>query len=207
MNLINTFRILQFSSVAQSCPTLCDSMNCSIPGFPVHHHLPELAQSHVHRARDAIQPSGPLLPLFSCLQSFPASGCFLMSQFFTPGGQSIGASTSASVLPMNILSWFPLGLTGLISLRSKRLSRVFTNTTVQKHQFFSAQELVEPNIRFPRKLSLSESKSHILSRTGPVHPLGYTVTPQGWTWTLKRIKFFCYFPTFSPLRVTSWRLD
>ena len=182
-------------------------MDCSKPGFPVHHHLPELAQTHVHWVHDAIQLSGPLSPLFSCLQSFPASGCFLMCQFFTSGGQSIGASTSASFLPMNILAWFPLGFTGLISLRSKGLSGVFTNTTVQKHQFFSTQELVEPNIWFPRKLSLSESKSHILSRTGPVQPPGYTVTLQGWTQSLKRIKFFCYFPASSPLRVTSWRLD
>ena len=79
-----------------------------------------------------------------CLQSFPASGSFLMSQFFTSGGQSIGASASSSVLPMNTQGWFPLGLTGLtslglISLQFKGLSRVFSNTTVQKHQFFSAQ--------------------------------------------------------------------
>ena len=76
---------------------------------------------------------------FSCLQYFPASGAFPMSQFFASGGQSIGASASASVLPMNIQDWFPLGLTGWISLQSKRLSRVFSNTTVQKHQFFGAQ--------------------------------------------------------------------
>ena len=76
---------------------------------------------------------------FSCLQSFPASGSFQMSEFFTSGGQSIGASASASVLPMNIQHWFPLGSTGLISLLSKRLSRVFTNTAIQKRQFFGAQ--------------------------------------------------------------------
>ena len=74
--------------------------------------------------------------LFSCLQALPASGSFPMSQFFTSGGQSIGYSASASVLPMNIQDWLPLGLTGLISLLSKVLSRVFSNTTVQKHQFF-----------------------------------------------------------------------
>ena len=76
---------------------------------------------------------------FSCPQSFPASGSFPMIQFFTSGGQSIGVSASASVLPMNIQDLFPLGLTGLISLLSKGLSRVFSNTTVQKHQFFGAQ--------------------------------------------------------------------
>ena len=73
---------------------------------------------------------------FSCLQSFPASGSFPMNQFSASSGQSIGASASASVLPMNTQDWFPLGLTDLISLQSKGLSRVFSNTTVQKHQFF-----------------------------------------------------------------------
>ena len=81
--------------------------------------------------------SSSVVPFSFCLQSFPASGSFLMSQLFASGGQTIG--TSASVLPMNIQGWFPLGLTDLISLLSKGLSRVFSNTTVQKHQFFSAQ--------------------------------------------------------------------
>ena len=80
--------------------------------------------------------SSSVLP-FSCLQSFPASGSFPMNQFFTSDGQNIGAS--ASVLPMNIQDWFPLELTGLISLQSKGLSRVFSNTTVQKHQSFGTQ--------------------------------------------------------------------
>ena len=79
------------------------------------------------------------VPFSSCLQSFPASGSFLVSQFFTSGGQSIGASASASVLPMNIQDWSPLGWTGWISLQSKVLSRVFSKTRVQKHQFFGAQ--------------------------------------------------------------------
>ena len=76
-----------------------------------------------------------VVPFSSCLQSFPASGSFPMSQFFASGGQSIGVSASASVLPMNIQNWFLLGLTGLFSLLSRGLSRVFSNTTVQKHQF------------------------------------------------------------------------
>ena len=76
---------------------------------------------------------------FSCLQSFPASGSSLMSQLFVSGGQSIGVSASTSVLPMNTKDWSPLGWTGWISLQSKGLSRVFSNTTVQKHQFFSVQ--------------------------------------------------------------------
>ena len=81
------------SSVAQSCPTLCDPMDCSTPGFPVHHQLPEPVQTCVHQVREAIQPSHPLLSLFtSCLQPFPASRYFPMSQFFTLCGQSTGVS-------------------------------------------------------------------------------------------------------------------
>ena len=83
--------------------------------------------------------SSSIVPLSSCLQSFPASGSFPMSWLFTSGGQSIGASALASVLPVNIQGWFLLGLTGLISLQSKGLSGVFSNITVQKHQFFSSQ--------------------------------------------------------------------
>ena len=89
--------------------------------------------------------SSSVIPFSSWLQSFPASGTFLMSQFFTSGGQSLGASASASVLPMNIEDWFPLGLIGLISLQSKGLSRVFSNTTVKKHQLFSAQPYLWSN--------------------------------------------------------------
>ena len=124
-------------SFAQLCPTLGNPMDCSTPGFPVH--LLQFAQTHVHRGRDAIQSSHPVVPVSSCLQSFPASGSFLMSQFFTSGGQSIGASVSPSVLPINIQDWFPLGWIGLIFLQSKGLWRVSFNTTVQKHQFFGAQ--------------------------------------------------------------------
>ena len=90
--------------------------------------------------------SSSVVPFSSCLQSCPASGSFPMSQFFTSGGQSIGVSASASVLPMNIQDWFSLGWTGWISLQSKGLSRVFSNTTVQKHQFFSAHFLYSPTL-------------------------------------------------------------
>ena len=86
-----------------------------------------------------------VVPFFSCLQPFPASGSFQMSQLFTSGGQSIGASGSASVLPINIQDWFPLGWTVWISLQSKGLSRVFSKTTVQKQQFFSSQFLLWSN--------------------------------------------------------------
>ena len=114
-------------------------MDCSTPGLPVHHQLPELAQTHVHWVGDAIQPLILVIPFSSCLQSFPVSGSFPMSQLFPSGGQSIAVSASASVLPMNIQDWFTLGWTGWISLQSKGLSRVFSNTTVQKHKFFGTQ--------------------------------------------------------------------
>ena len=84
---------------------------------------------------ELVMPSS-VIPFSSCPQSFPASGSFQMSQFFASGGQSIGVSASASVLPMNIQDWFPLAWTGWISLQSKGLSRVFSSTTIQKHQFF-----------------------------------------------------------------------
>jgi len=83
--------------------------------------------------------SSSVIPFSSCFQFFPESGAFLMSQFFASGGQSIGVSASASVLPMNIQDWFPSGLTDWISLQSRGLSKVFSNTTVQKHQFFGIQ--------------------------------------------------------------------
>ena len=96
--------------------------------------LPKFAQTHVHWVSDAIQPSHPATSFSSCSQSFPASGAFPVSQLFASGGQSIGASASASVLPMNIQGGFPLGLPALISLQSKGLSRVFSITTVQKDE-------------------------------------------------------------------------
>ena len=86
--------------------------------------------------------SSSVIPFSSCLQTLPATGSFQMSQFFTWGGQSIGVSASTSVLPMNIQDWFPLGWTGWISLQSKGLSRVFSNTTVQKYQFFDSQTFI-----------------------------------------------------------------
>ena len=117
-----------------------DSMNCSsTPGFPVLHHLLEFVQTHIHGVSDAMQPSRPLLSLLLLPSIFPASESFPMWRLFASGGQSIGASASASVLPMNIQGWFTLGLTGVISVQSKRLSRVFSNTTVWRPQFFGAR--------------------------------------------------------------------
>ena len=107
--------------------------------LPVHHQLPEFTQTHVHQVGDAIQPSYPLSSPSPPALTFPASGSFQMSQFFTFGGQSTGVSASTSVLPRNTQDRSPLGWTGWISLQSKGLARVISNTTVQKHQFFSAQ--------------------------------------------------------------------
>ena len=132
----------KFSSVqfSQSCPTLCDPMDHSTPGLPVHHQLLVFTQTHVHWVSDAIQPSHPLSspspPAFNLSQN---PGSFQMSQLFASGDQSIGVSASTSVPPMNTQDWSPLGWTSWISLQSKGLSRVFSNTTVQKHQFFGAQ--------------------------------------------------------------------
>ena len=132
-------KTFQFSSVALSCPTLCDPMNCSTPGLPVHHQLLDFTQTRVYWVSDAIQPSHPLSsPSPNALNLSQHQG-LLMNQFFTSGGQSIGVSASTSVLPMNTQDWSPLGWTGWISLQSKGFSRVFSNTTVQKHQFFGAQ--------------------------------------------------------------------
>ena len=136
---------VQFSSVSQSCLTLCDPKDCSTPAFPVLHHLPEFAQTHIHWVGDAIQPFILCSPFSSCPQSFPASGSFPMSRLFASCGQSIGASASASVLSMNIQGLFSLGLTDLISLLSKGLSRVFSST-IWKHQFFSAQPFYSPTL-------------------------------------------------------------
>ena len=121
---------VQFSSLSQSCLTLCDPMDCSTPGFPVCHQLPELTQTHVHPGQWCHPTiSSSVVPFSSCLQSFPASGSFQMNQFFVSGDQSIGVLASASVLPMNIQDWFPLGWTGWICLLFKRLPRVFSNTS------------------------------------------------------------------------------
>ena len=127
---------VQFNSVTQSCPTLCNLMDCSTLGFPVHHQPPELTQTRSSSQRCHPTISSSVIPFSFHLKSFPASESFPMSQFFTSGGHSIGVSVSASVFPMNIQDWFPLGWTDWISLQSKGLSRVFSNITFQKHQFF-----------------------------------------------------------------------
>ena len=137
---------IQFSSVTQLCLTLYDPMDCSTPGFPIHHQLSGFTQTHVHWVGDANTPSHPLLspssPTFNLSQH---QGVFPVSQFFSSGGQSTGVSASASLLPVNIQDWFPLEWTGWIPLQSKGLSRVFSNTTVQKHKFFGTQLSLQSN--------------------------------------------------------------
>ena len=137
----------QFSSVAQSCPTLQPHglqharPPCPSPAPGVYSNSCPLSQWCHSTISSAV------IPFSSRLQSFPASGSFLMSQFLTSGGQSIGVPASASVLPMNIQDWLPLGWTGWVSLLSKGLSGVFSNTTFQKHQFFK-------NCRYWKRVSL-----------------------------------------------------
>ena len=131
--------MVQFSSVAQLCLTFCNPMDCSTPCFSVHHQLLKPTQTHVHWVSDGIQTSHSLLS--------PSPSAFDLSQHhgFSSESvlhircQSLGVLAPASVLPMNIQDRFPLDLTNWVSLQPKRLSRVFSKTTVQKHQFFCTQ--------------------------------------------------------------------
>ena len=134
---------VQFSSVSQSCPALCDPMDCRTSGFPVHHPLPELAQTHFHRVGGAIQPSHPLFLLPSIFPSIMVFSnesvlCIRWPNYWS-FSFTISPSNEHSGLISFRMDWFPLGRTGWISLLSKGLSRVFSNTTVQKHLFFGAQ--------------------------------------------------------------------
>ena len=135
-----------YSSVAQLCLTLCDPIDCSMPGLPCPSPTPGVYSNSRPLSRWCHPTiSSSVVAFSSYLQPFPASGSFQMSPFFASGGQGIGVSASASVLPMNIQDWFPLAWSGWISLQSKGLSRVFSNTTVQKHQFFGAQASSQSN--------------------------------------------------------------
>ena len=138
----------QFSSVNQLCLKLCDPVDCSMPDFRAHHQLQELAQTHVHWLRDAIQTPHPLCRLLLLLQSFPASCSFPMSQLFASGGQSIG-SFSFSISPSNeYQNWFPLGWTGLISLLSKGLLRVISTPQFKSISSSALSFLYGPTLRY-----------------------------------------------------------
>ena len=150
-------------------------MNLSTPGLPVHYQLPESTQTHVHQVSDAIQPSHPLSISFSsfssCPQSFPASGSFPMSQLFAWGGQSTGVSALASFLTKNTQGWSPSEWTGWISLQSKGLSRVFFNTTVQKHSILQCSAFFTVQLSHPY---MTAGKTIALARrtfVGKVMPL------------------------------------
>ena len=143
----------QFSSVQFSRSVVSDSLQPQ----ELQHTMPPCPSTTPGAYSNSCPPSrwchpaisSSVVPFSSCLQSLPASGSFPMSQLFTWCSQSIGVSASASVLPMNTQDWSPLGWTGWISLQSKGLSRVFSNTTVQKHQFFSAQLSSQSNSHIP----------------------------------------------------------
>ena len=124
------------SSVAQSCPALCNPMEAACQASLS---ITNSWSPHKPMSIESVTPSNHLIPFSSCPQSFPALGSFQMSQLFTSCGQNIGVSASTSVLPLNTQDLSPLGWTGWISLQSKGLLKVFSNTTVQKHQFFGTQ--------------------------------------------------------------------
>ena len=142
---------VQFNSVAQSCQTLCDSIDCSTLGFPVRHQLLGVAQTHVHRIQWWYPTiSSSVISFFYCLQSFLSSGSFPISQLFVSDGQSIAVSASASVLPMNIQGCFPLGLTDLIFLESLQgtlkslLQHHSSITSILWHSAFFTAQLSHP---------------------------------------------------------------
>ena len=160
-------------------------MNCSKPGLPVRHQLPEFTQTHVHWGCDAIHPTISFVDIpFSCLQSFPESGSFPVSQFFTSGGQSIGVSALPSVLPMNIQDWSPLGWTGWISLQSKGLSRVLQHHSwkASVYSFWCAFMYIvlsmffENSFRFTAKL-IKREMLHIHSLPTHPQPLPLSASP------------------------------
>jgi len=159
MSLLPKFSSVQFSSVTQSCPTLRDPMNCSMPGLPVYYQLPEFTHTLVHRVGDAIQSSHPLSsPSPPAPQSLPASESFPMSQLFTWGGQSIGVSALASVLPKNTQDWPPLEWIAWIPLQSKGLSRVFSNTTLPKVIYKFNKILIKTPVAFFIEIEKNISK-------------------------------------------------
>ena len=141
------FIVNQIRWVTQSCPTLCDPMNRSTPGLPVHHQLPEFTQTHVHRVSDAVQPSHPLSSLLLLPPIPPSIRVFSNESTLYMRWPSTEVSALASFLPKKSQGWSPSEWTGWISLQSKVLSRVFSNTTVQKHQFFGAKLSSQSNSR------------------------------------------------------------
>ena len=171
-------------------------MGCSMLGFPVHNQLLELVKTPVHWVSDAIQPSHPLLsPFPPALSLSQHQGFFPVSQLFASGGQIIGASALASILPVNIQSWFPLRLTGLIFLLSKGVSGVFSNTTIWKHQILWCSvifmvQLSHPYMTTGKTIALTRQtwKSHFLGRL--IRSLGVPKEGSGILKEEERTKFF-----------------
>ena len=150
---------VQFSSVAQSCPTVCDPMNCRTPGLPVHHQLPEFAQTYVHWVGDAIQPSHPLSALVPpALNLSQHQGIFPMNRLFASGSQSIEVSASTSVLPMNTQDWFPLGWTGWISLQSKKTTLYYYIFPVDASMWYVINSTLKSRMLYIYSLSNTITK-------------------------------------------------
>ena len=172
---------VQFSSVAQSCPTLGDPMICSTLGLPVYNQRLESKQTHVHQVGDAIQPSHPLLSLLLLPSIFPSIGSFQMSQLFASGGQSIRVSASTSFLPKKSQGWSHLEWIGWICMQYKGLSRVFSNTTVQKCQFFGAQSSLWTNSHIHtwllKTISSVQSSRSVISNSLRPHGLQHARLP------------------------------
>ena len=151
-----TLRSVQSLSAVQLFATPCTAAHQASLSY---HQLPEFTQTHIHWVGDAVQPSHPLVVPFYCLQSFPASGSFQMSQFFVSGGQRIGVSASASVLPVNIQDWFPLGWTGWISLQSKglknRLQHHSSKASILQHSAFFMVQLSHPCMTTGKSIALT----------------------------------------------------
>ena len=148
-------------------------MDCSTADVPVLHYLQVCSNSCPLSHWCHPTTSSSVSPFSSCPQSFPASGSFPMSQLFTSGGQSIGVLVSTSVLPRNIQGWFPLGLTGMISLLSKGLSRFFLSTTVWKHQFFVVLVVYWPWIQRSCWIHLFTLKNRFLDKTQNAETIQY----------------------------------
>ena len=150
-----------FSSVTQSCLTLCNPMDCSTPGFPVHHQLPEFAQTHVHQVSDAIQPSHPLLSpspsTFNLSQGLFNQGLFQWGSSSHQVAKVLEASAAASVLSMNVQDWFPLGFTSLISLLFKGLSRVFSTPQFKSISSSALSFLYSPTLTSVRDYQKNHS--------------------------------------------------
>ena len=148
LKILRNIGSVQFSSVAQSCPTLCNPINHSTPGLPVHHQLPELTWTHVHQVSDAIQPSHPLSsPSLAAPNPSQHQSLFQWVNSSHEVAKVLKFSALASFLPKKSQGWFPSEWTGWISLQSKGLSRVFSNTTVRNHQFFGTKLSSQSNSR------------------------------------------------------------